>query len=110
MATLGDPLTDLGLLYVYHERSGTADSVMPDFPSAQGFLGPDELLDRYARHTGQQLGELEWYIAFGYFKLAVIAAGIHARYLQGTTVGSGFEVFGQLRDSTLAAAAERISG
>jgi aminoglycoside phosphotransferase (APT) family kinase protein len=110
MATLGDPLTDLGLLYVYHERSGTADSVMPDFPSSQGFLGPDELLQRYAGHTGQQLDGLDWYIAFGYFKLAVIAAGIHARYLQGKTVGSGFEVFGQLRDSTLAAAVERISG
>jgi aminoglycoside phosphotransferase (APT) family kinase protein len=110
MATLGDPLTDLGLLYVYHERAGTADSVMPSFPSAQGFLDPDQLLERYARQTGQQLDELDWYIAFGYFKLAVIAAGIHARYLQGKTVGSGFEVFGQLRDSTLAAAAERISG
>jgi aminoglycoside phosphotransferase (APT) family kinase protein len=110
MATLGDPLTDLGLLYVYHERSGAADAVMPDFPSSQGFLGPDQLLERYAARTGQQLDELDWYIAFGYFKLAVIAAGIHARYLQGKTVGSGFEVFGQLRDSTLAAAAERICG
>jgi aminoglycoside phosphotransferase (APT) family kinase protein len=109
MATLGDPLTDLGLLYVYHERSGKADSVMPDFPAEQGFLGPDELLERYAARTGQPLEELDWYIAFGYFKLAVIAAGIHARYLQGKTVGSGFEVFGKLRDSTLAAAAERIS-
>ena len=110
MATLGDPLTDLGLLYVYHQLAGATDSVMPDFPSARGFLGPDELIVRYADQSGQQLGELDWYIAFGYFKLAVIAAGIHARYLQGKTVGSGFEVFGQLRDSTLAAAAERISG
>ena len=109
MATLGDPLTDLGLLYVYHQLAGTTESVMPNFPSALGFLGPDELVQRYARQAGQQLGTLEWYIAFGYFKLAVIAAGIHARYLQGRTVGSGFEVFGQLRDSTLAAAAERIS-
>ena len=110
MATLGDPLTDLGLLYVYHEQAGAADSVMPNFPSTQGFLGPNELLERYADKAGQPLGELDWYIAFGYFKLAVIAAGIHARYLQGKTVGSGFEVFGRLRDSTLAAAAERISG
>lgn len=110
MATLGDPLTDLGLLYVYHERAGRTESVMPDFPSEQGFLGPEQLLGRYAELTGRSLAELDWYIAFGYFKLAVIAAGIHARYLQGKTVGSGFEVFGQLRDSTLAAAAERISG
>jgi len=109
MATLGDPLTDLGLLYVYHERVGDTDTVMPNFPSEQGFLGPDAMLDRYARQSGRPLADLNWYIAFGYFKLAVIAAGIHARYLQGKTVGSGFEVFGGLRDSTLAAAAERLS-
>jgi aminoglycoside phosphotransferase (APT) family kinase protein len=108
MATLGDPLTDLGLLYVYHERAGTTQSVMADFPSEQGFLGPDQLLARYAEHTGQSLDQLDWYVAFGYFKLAVIAAGIHARYQQGLTVGAGFEVFGELRDSTLAAAQHRL--
>jgi aminoglycoside phosphotransferase (APT) family kinase protein len=107
MATLGDPLTDLGLLYVYHDQPG---EVMPDFPSEQGFLGPRQLLDRYAERTGQSLAGLDWYIGFGYFKLAVIAAGIHARYLQGKTVGSGFEVFGRLRDSMLDAAAERLPG
>jgi aminoglycoside phosphotransferase (APT) family kinase protein len=110
MATLGDPLTDLGLLYVYHEQAGSTDSVMPNFPSEQGFLGPRQLLDRYAERTGQSLAGLDWYIAFGYFKLAVIAAGIHARYLQGKTVGSGFEVFGRLRDSMLAAATDRLTG
>jgi aminoglycoside phosphotransferase (APT) family kinase protein len=107
MATLGDPLTDLGLLYVYHHQPG---EVMPDFPSEQGFLGPRQLLDRYAERTGRSLAELDWYIGFGYFKLAVIAAGIHARYLQGKTVGSGFEVFGRLRDGMLDAAAERLPG
>lgn len=109
MATLGDPLTDLGLLYVYHERAEHTESMMPDFPAEQGFLGPRQLLDRYAERTGESLADLDWYIAFGYYKLAVIAAGIHARYLQGKTVGSGFEVFGRLRDSTLAAAADRLS-
>lgn len=108
MATLGDPLTDLGLLYVYHERAANTDSVMPNFPSEQGFLGPEQLIARYAERSGKQLVELDWYIAFGYFKLGVIAAGIHARYLRGLTVGAGFEVFGALRDSTLAAAATRL--
>ncbi|HEX2904740.1 MAG TPA: phosphotransferase family protein [Jatrophihabitans sp.] len=108
MATLGDPLTDIGLLYVYHERAGTQHSVMAEFPVAQGFLSPEQMLQRYAEQTGQPLDELDWYIAFGYFKLAVIAAGIHARYQQGLTVGAGFEVFGSLRDSTLQAAADRL--
>jgi len=108
MATLGDPLTDLGLLYVYHERAANTDSVMPNFPSEQGFLSPEQMIARYAERSGWQLAELDWYIAFGYFKLGVIAAGIHARYQQGLTVGAGFEVFGALRDSTLAAAATRL--
>ena len=109
MATLGDPLTDLGLLYVYHERASTTDSVMPNFPAEQGFLGPDEMIERYAGRSGRNLSELDWYIAFGYFKLGVIAAGIHARFQQGKTVGTGFEVFEALRDATLDAAADRLS-
>ncbi|HEU5270805.1 MAG TPA: phosphotransferase family protein [Jatrophihabitans sp.] len=108
MATLGDPLTDLGLLFVYHSQAGGSDSVMPDFPSGQGFLSPQQLLDRYAERTGRALAGLDWYVGFGYFKLAVIAAGIHARYLQGKTVGSGFETFGRLRDTMLAAASDRL--
>ena len=110
MATLGDPLTDLGLLYVYHERAANTDSVMPNFPSEQGFLSPEQMIARYTERSGKQSHELDWYIAFGYFKLGVIAAGIHARYLQGLTVGAGFEVFGTLRDSTLAAASTRLDG
>jgi aminoglycoside phosphotransferase (APT) family kinase protein len=110
MATLGDPLTDLGLLYVYHERAAGTDSVMPNFPSDKGFLSAEQMIQRYVERSGEQPAELDWYIAFGYFKLGVIAAGIHARYLQGLTVGAGFEIFGMLRDSTLDAAAARLSG
>jgi aminoglycoside phosphotransferase (APT) family kinase protein len=108
MATLGDPLTDVGLLYVYHEQARAAGGVMPDFPSSQGFLSADEMVRRYARASGIDVGALGWYIAFGYFKLAVIAAGIHARFAQGKTVGEGFEIFGALRDSTLAAAHSQL--
>jgi aminoglycoside phosphotransferase (APT) family kinase protein len=40
------------------------------------------------------LDALSWYVAFGFFKLAVIAEGIHHRYLAGKTVGEGFDHFG----------------
>jgi aminoglycoside phosphotransferase (APT) family kinase protein len=39
--------------------------------------------------------ELDWYIALGYYKLAVISEGIHYRYLQGKTVGEGFSQMGE---------------
>jgi aminoglycoside phosphotransferase (APT) family kinase protein len=81
---------------------------MPDFPSAQGFLSPEAMVQRYADASGLDVGALDWHIAFGYFKLSVIAAGIAARHQQGLTVGEGFEVFGALRDDALAAAAGKL--
>ncbi|HEY2043200.1 MAG TPA: phosphotransferase family protein [Jatrophihabitans sp.] len=108
MATLGDPLADVGLLYVYHHLAGSNSAVMPNFPQAQGFLSAEQMVDRYAAASGVDVDGLDWYIAFGYFKLAVIAAGIHARFLQGKTVGTGFEVFGPIVDATLDSAIQRL--
>ena len=48
-------------------------------------LSPDEMDARYGEISGRDLRALPWYIAFGYFKLAVISEGIAARYLQGKT-------------------------
>ena len=44
--------------------------------------------------ASQDLSDLDWYVGFGYFKLAVIAEGIHHRFLLGKTVGAGFSHFG----------------
>jgi aminoglycoside phosphotransferase (APT) family kinase protein len=94
MATLGDPLTDLGLLVVYQSLSADADFVMPRMSPDHGFLTADEMVARYDAHAGRDLADLDWYVAFGYFKLAVIAEGIHHRYVDGQTVGEGFAHFG----------------
>jgi aminoglycoside phosphotransferase (APT) family kinase protein len=96
MATLGDPLADLGLLVVYTElaAAGLAPT-QPRLGPEQGFLGPSELVDRYASHAPWAAVEtIGWYVALGYFKLAIISEGIHARYLQGKTVGAGFDRMG----------------
>jgi aminoglycoside phosphotransferase (APT) family kinase protein len=49
----------------------------------------------YAQRTGRDISRIGYYVAFGYFKLAVVLEGIHARYQQGQTVGEGFEQEGQ---------------
>jgi aminoglycoside phosphotransferase (APT) family kinase protein len=86
MATLGDPLADVGLLQVYL-TSATRRSVL--LPPAQ------ELLRQYAAgRPDLDLTPLPWYIAFGCFKLAVVSEGIHYRYITGKTVGEGFDTFG----------------
>jgi hypothetical protein len=37
-----------------------------------------------------------WYVAFGYFKIVAILEGIHYRYVQGQTVGAGFDRIGEI--------------
>ena len=88
MSTLGDPLTDIGLLRVYWTASGI--SVAGGTP----LVPVEQAIDWYARRSELDLTPLPWYEAFGCFKLAVILEGIHYRYVHGQTVGAGFELVG----------------
>ena len=47
-------------------------------------------------------------MAFGFFKLAVVLEGIHARYQQGHTVGEGFEQEGQAVPTLVARAHQTL--
>jgi aminoglycoside phosphotransferase (APT) family kinase protein len=96
MSTLGDPLTDLGLLVMYSEREAPADSPVPTASAAPGHPTASEVIARYAEGSGRDVSAIGWYTAFAYFKLAVIAEGIHYRYTLGQTVGAGFDRIGGL--------------
>lgn len=96
MSTLGDPLSDLGLTLVYWAEAADEDRlpVGATITSAPGFFTRREFTERYAALTGSDLADLDFYVAFACFKLAVILEGIHARYLQKATVGEGFDQIG----------------
>jgi aminoglycoside phosphotransferase (APT) family kinase protein len=98
MATLGDPLADLGLLLTYWDVVGAAtDNPVADGSGAgAGFPSGAELIARYAARGGADVGPLDWHVALGCFKLAVICEGIHYRYTLGQTVGEGFERIGAM--------------
>ena len=107
MATLGDPLADLGFTLVYWTEAGEAGWVHPDVEPAAapglstdataspGFMTRAEFTARYASRTGRDVSQIGYYVAFGYFKLAVVLEGINARYLQNQTVGEGFDQEGK---------------
>jgi aminoglycoside phosphotransferase (APT) family kinase protein len=109
MATLGDPLTDVGLLVVYQSLASTGDFVIPRMSPADGFLTADEMVARYAAGSARDSTHLAWYVGFGYFKLAVVAEGIHNRYLKGKTVGAGFSHFGDAVPTLLGAAMQALA-
>ncbi|MFJ9647202.1 phosphotransferase family protein [Streptomyces sp. NPDC101206] len=96
MSTLGDPLTDLGLLVMYSSDLGLADSPVSTTSTAPGHPAPAELIERYAARSGRDTGAIAWYTAFAWFKLAVILEGIHYRWTLGQTVGEGFDRIGEL--------------
>lgn len=110
MATLGDPLTDLGLLMVYQSLAADGDADLAPLPPAAGHLTAAQLAERYRAGSAHDLTRLNWYVAFGYFKLAAISETIRHRHLAGQTVGTGFDHPGDdvpaLLDAALRALAE----
>lgn len=96
MSTLGDPLTDLGLLVMYSSDLGLTGSPVSTTSGAPGHPTPAELVERYAARSGRDTAAIAWYTAFAWFKLAVILEGIHYRYTLGQTVGAGFDRIGEL--------------
>ncbi|QSB13712.1 phosphotransferase family protein [Natronosporangium hydrolyticum] len=97
MSTLGDPLTDLGLLLVYWEIVPQLQSpLLLGVGPAHGFPAGAQLRHWYQAATGHDTGAVDWYVALGCFKLAVILEGIHYRYCHGLTVGDGFDHIGPL--------------
>ena len=95
MATLGDPLADLGYTLIYwadpDDRidSASVGGVSP-FTTLPGFFRRAELVAEYARRSGRHVGAVDFYQVLALYKLAIISEGIYARYLQGKTLGEGF--------------------
>jgi len=109
LCTLGDPLADVGLLMVYWPEPGD-ELVALGQPAtlAPGFPGRDELRARYAERSGRDLSQLDFYVALGYWKLAIILEGVYARYAAGQygKVDPGIEEFARLVERLAEAAAE----
>jgi aminoglycoside phosphotransferase (APT) family kinase protein len=83
LCTLGDPLADLGYIGVYWSDGPSSALRANDPTPAGGFAKYQDLVDRYAKTTGRDVTNIEFYRAFAYWKLACIVEGVYARYLGG---------------------------
>jgi aminoglycoside phosphotransferase (APT) family kinase protein len=88
MATVGDPLVDLGMLLGYWpDPSDTPDEhalVVPGL-EALGLPTRGEVVARYAERCSTDLEVLPWYEAFACWRTAVVLQQLHHRYLRGET-------------------------
>ena len=91
MATVGDPLMDLGASVAYWSEAGD-DPVLRSFnlTSLPGNISRQKFVDRYAGKSKRDVSKILFYYVFGLFKNAVIAQQIYARWKQGFSNDSRF--------------------
>jgi aminoglycoside phosphotransferase (APT) family kinase protein len=100
MCTLGDPMVDLGTTLAYWRdpgddeellalAEGHAHSILP------GFLGRDQLAERYARCTGRDISAVSYYTALAHWKTATVVEQIYSRYVRGQTSDARFATMGK---------------
>ena len=109
LCTLGDPLADVGMLLVYWSEE--SDSFMPLFAPATiapGFPKRDDVRERYAEKSGRDLGQIDFFMALGFWKLAIILEGVYARYASGQygKTDEGFQEFAKIVERLADAADE----
>ncbi len=93
MATLGDPLMDLGCSMAYWVNSSDPEEfkAMRMLPTTlDGMMTRQELVARYAEKSGIPIVDFHFYYCFGLFRLAVIAQQIYYRYYHGQTKDKRF--------------------
>jgi aminoglycoside phosphotransferase (APT) family kinase protein len=79
--------------------------------TATGFWNRQQLADRYAEVSGRDISQLDFYVAFAYWKLACILEGVYSRYLGGALGEqdpASLEAFKQQVDNAATSAAERL--
>jgi aminoglycoside phosphotransferase (APT) family kinase protein len=95
MATVGDPLLDLGWVIMGWPRSG-------DDPSTAGYVdytgmpSREDVLEYYANESGRPVDEIDYYEILARFKIAIVLEGGYARYKQGGADNPKMEAFGPI--------------
>ncbi len=113
MATLGDPLADLGyLVEMWATPEDPLDHpVLAHSPVTRGpgFPGRDELVERYVERTARDVDALPWYRTLALWKASIFLEGNYRRYLAGTTADPYFGTLGDRVPMLAKLAAERAA-
>jgi aminoglycoside phosphotransferase (APT) family kinase protein len=84
LCTLGDPLADIGLLLVYWgEPDDVLQPLLEPATTLPGFPSRAQVRELYAERSGRDLSQIDFYVALGLWKLAIVLEGVFARYAAG---------------------------
>ncbi|MBO0962052.1 phosphotransferase family protein [Neobacillus sp. MM2021_6] len=99
MTTVGDPLADLGVAMSYWNHGDDSEALINGLGKSsvtavhEGFFTRNEFIERYAKKSGRDVTNFNFYLTFAYFKLAVIGQQIYYRYKKGQTNDTRFANF-----------------
>ncbi len=114
LCTLGDVLADVAMLLTYWSEPGDEAQALDNAPTAvEGFSSRAELLQAYAEASGRSVERIDFYLAWGAWRLACILVGVQARYLAGAMGDKapleGIESFSGRIDGLMARAAHHAA-
>jgi aminoglycoside phosphotransferase (APT) family kinase protein len=98
LATIGDPLADVGYMLATWAQAGDPDTTMFSLGAVTrepGFPTRDELVARYEERSGRAMGDVRWYQTLALWKAAVFLEGSYKRRLAGTTEDAFFDLLEQ---------------
>lgn len=98
MTTVGDPLADLGAAMSYWIQADDPELLKrgmgkPPVTVNEGFYSREEFIRSYGEKSGRDVSQIDFYLTFAYFKLAVIVQQIYFRYKNGQTQDPRFANF-----------------
>lgn len=99
MTTVGDPLADLGVVMGYWNEPNDSELLIkglgkePITAVYEGFFSRKQFIELYAKKSGRDITNFNFYLTFAYFKLAVIGQQIYYRYKKGQTSDTRFANF-----------------
>ena len=97
LCTLGDVLADVAAMIAYSDERASSGMGLP--MSAEGFPKPGEIRDLYESISPRSLADLDFYLAFAYWRTACIIEGVYTRYAAGAMGADAdpqaIEAFGQ---------------
>ncbi len=97
MATVGDPLADVGYMTSHWRQAGDPPNRfnLQTVTERPGFPTRRELVDRYAQRSGRSVEGLDWYVALAVWKSSVFMEGNYKRAITGATDDPYLKTFGE---------------
>jgi aminoglycoside phosphotransferase (APT) family kinase protein len=98
MATIGDPLADIGYLCMMWAERGDPEeglrAALGNVTRAEGFYTREQLIARYEERSGRSVGDIRWYTTLALWKSVVFMEGNYKRAIAGTTDDPYLRQFG----------------